>query len=148
MGDSSIFVTGQRGKVKLESVPHSPVGYGVEAGLLDAGEAMYHAEPHVVSNVLGSDDMRIEVGSTLDLAPRDTLIIASDGLTDNLHLHEAVETVRSGSTDPLMALVQILARQAARVHLASQSQFQTPSSPPKARAADIHGRCHTETNED
>ena len=106
VGDSLILVTGQRGKVKLESVSHSPVGYGVESGLLDAGEAMYHEERHVVSNVLGSVDMRIEVGSTLELARRDTLVIASDGLTDNLHLAETVAAVRSG---PLAAGVTRLA---------------------------------------
>ena len=62
VGDSMILVVGQRGKIKLQSVPHSPVGYGVESGLLDEKEAMYHEERHLVSNVVGSPDMRIESG--------------------------------------------------------------------------------------
>lgn len=105
-GDSLITVVGQRGKIKLQSVPHSPVGYGVESGLLDEKEAMYHEERHIVSNVIGSPDMRIEVGSMLELAPRDTLLIASDGLWDNLHMEEIVDMVRKG---PLLRVAKILA---------------------------------------
>jgi serine/threonine protein phosphatase PrpC len=106
VGDSLILVVGQRRKVKLHSVPHSPVGYGVESGLIDEKEAMYHEERHIVSNVLGAQDMRIEIGPVLELAPRDTLLIASDGLWDNLHTEEIVEVVRKG---PLLVAVDSLA---------------------------------------
>ena len=96
-GDSMILVTGQRGKVKLLSVPHSPVGYAVEAGLLHPDDALHHEDLHLVSNLLGRSDMRIEIGSTLKLAPRDTVVLASDGLSDNLRLEEIIERVRKGS---------------------------------------------------
>ena len=43
--------------------------------------------------------MRIEIGSRLQLAPRDTLVLASDGLTDNLLTSEVVGLVRSGPID-------------------------------------------------
>lgn len=97
VGDSSILVFGQRGRVKLQTVAHSPVGFAVEAGLLDAQEAMHHEERHVVSNVLGASDMRIEIGSEIRLAPRDTVLLASDGLLDNLHGDEIVELARKGA---------------------------------------------------
>ena len=97
VGDSAILVTGQRGRVKLQTVCHSPVGYAVEAGMLDELEAMYHEERHVVSNVIGRPDMRIEIGSPLELAARDTLLVATDGLFDNLHLPEIVERLRKGA---------------------------------------------------
>ena len=42
-GDSMILVVGQRGKIKLQTTSHSPVGFAVEAGLLDEKEAMH---PH------------------------------------------------------------------------------------------------------
>jgi serine/threonine protein phosphatase PrpC len=64
--------------------------------VLDAGEAMHHEDRHIVSNMVGAEDMRIEVGAPLELAPRDTLVIASDGLSDNLHVDEVVELVRKG----------------------------------------------------
>lgn len=99
VGDSMILVMGQRGRVKLRTVSHSPVGFAVEAGVLDAAEAMHHEDLHLVSNVLGMPDMRIEVGSSMRLAARDTLLLASDGLMDNLHVDEVVARVRSGPID-------------------------------------------------
>ena len=96
VGDSMIVVVGQRGKVKLKTVSHSPVGYAVAAGLLEESEALQHEDRHLVSNTIGAPDMRIEIGPTLELAARDTLLIASDGLFDNLRLGEIVEYLRVG----------------------------------------------------
>ncbi len=96
VGDSVILVFGQRGKLKLQTVSHSPVGYAVEAGVLDEGEAMHHEERHLVSNMIGTPDMRVEIGSTLALAERDTVLLASDGLADNLHTDEIVARARKG----------------------------------------------------
>lgn len=101
VGDSLVLLTGQRGKVKMQSIPHSPVGYAVEAGLLDETDAMHHEERHVISNVIGSVDMRIEVGTAVEVAPRDTLLLASDGLSDNLHMPEIVECIRKGSLEDI-----------------------------------------------
>jgi serine/threonine protein phosphatase PrpC len=101
VGDSFLVLTGQRGKIKMQSIPHSPVGYAVEAGLLDETDAMHHEERHMISNVIGSVDMHIEVGSAVELAPRDTLLLASDGLSDNLHMPEIVECIRKGSLDDI-----------------------------------------------
>jgi serine/threonine protein phosphatase PrpC len=96
VGDSTILVVGQRGKVKLQTVSHSPVGFAVESGMLDAAEAMHHEDRHLVSNVIGSTEMRIEVGSAVTLRPRDTVLLASDGLMDNLHAHEIIAHVCKG----------------------------------------------------
>lgn len=99
VGDSLVLVTGQRGVVKLQTLAHSPVGYGVEAGLLDEQEAVLHDERYVVSNLVGTQEMTIDVGASVDFARRDTLLLASDGLADNLYQEEIVESVRKG---PLM----------------------------------------------
>ncbi len=105
-GDSMVLVTGQRGSIKWQTIPHSPVGYAVEAGLLDAGDALHHEDLHIVSNLLGAKEMRIELGATLSLARRDTVVLASDGLSDNLHVNEIVEHLRKG---PLAGAVDRLA---------------------------------------
>lgn len=99
VGDSAILLFGQRGKLKLQTVSHSPVGFALESGMLDEEEAMHHEDRHVVSNVLGSPDMRIEIGARRRLASRDTAVIASDGLFDNLHTDEIVERARRGSAE-------------------------------------------------
>ncbi len=95
VGDSSILVLGGRGKVKFISVPHSPVGYGVEAGLIDSEAALHHEELNVVSNTLGSPDMRIELGAPLELAARDTVLLGTDGLFDNVHVSEIFDLLKA-----------------------------------------------------
>ena len=94
VGDSPILCFGGRGKLKLETVSHSPVGFAIEAGLLEASDAMHHEDRHLVSNLLGESDMRIEVGSARALAARDTLVLASDGLSDNLLVDEIAKVAR------------------------------------------------------
>lgn len=96
VGDSAILVLGQRGKLKLQTIQHSPIGYAVEAGLMDEVDAIHHEARHVISNVIGSDQMRIEIGPFVEMAARDTLVLASDGLLDNLLPTEVVELIRSG----------------------------------------------------
>lgn len=96
VGDSQILLIGQKGKVKLLTKSHSPVGYAVEAGVLDEEQAMHHEERHVISNAIGSSEMYIEIGSAQEMAPRDTLVVATDGLFDNLHSEEIVEICRKG----------------------------------------------------
>jgi serine/threonine protein phosphatase PrpC len=110
-GDSVILIVGQRGKIKLQTVAHSPVGYAVEAGLLDAAEAIHHEDRHIVSNIVGSPEMRIEIGPSLTLAPRDTIILGSDGLFDNLHVEEVVQIVRKGPLPEAAQALADLARQ-------------------------------------
>ncbi len=105
VGDSMVLVTGQRGRIKWLTIPHSPVGYAVEAGLLDREDALHHEDLHVVSNMVGMPGMRIEIGASVELAPRDTVVVASDGLSDNVHLEEIVERVRKG---PLVAATEAL----------------------------------------
>jgi serine/threonine protein phosphatase PrpC len=96
VGDSSALLIGQRGRVKLETIAHSPVGYGVAAGLIDPDAAMEHEDRHFLSNHLGSRSMHVELGSSRSFALRDTLLLASDGLMDNITLTELVEIVRCG----------------------------------------------------
>ncbi len=108
VGDSIVLVVGQRGKIKLQTVPHSPVGYAVESGMLNEDEALQHEDRHLVSNIVGCNDMRVEVSGTYTLAPRDTLILASDGLADNLTVQEITEIMRKGPLhESLQQLVQV-----------------------------------------
>lgn len=96
IGDSEALVVGQRGRIKLQTTAHSPTGFAVEAGFLDQRAALHHDERHLVSNFLGTSDMRIDVGAGVELRPRDTVLVASDGLTDNVHLDEIIEYIRKG----------------------------------------------------
>ncbi|MDX1387002.1 MAG: protein phosphatase 2C domain-containing protein [bacterium] len=96
IGDSLILVVGQKGKLKHQTIPHSPVGYAVEAGFLDEKEALDHEDRHLVSNIIGTEDMRVEMGPRLTLKERDTVFVCSDGVYDNMHMEELVEIIRAG----------------------------------------------------
>jgi len=96
VGDSQVLLVGSKGTIKRQTMSHSPVGYGVEAGLIDEDAAIHHEERHLVSNLLGFPTMHIEVGPPVTLAAKDTVVIASDGLYDNLTMEEIAEVCRKG----------------------------------------------------
>ncbi|MGI9015460.1 MAG: PP2C family protein-serine/threonine phosphatase [Phycisphaerales bacterium] len=125
VGDSMILVIGQRGARRLITVAHGPVAYAVEAGMLSEDEAMHHAERHLISNMVGSATMRIDVGPIVQLQQRDTVLLGSDGLFDNLHLREVIEIIRKG---PLQEAADALIEQAS-VRMAERATPHAPSKP-------------------
>ncbi len=124
VGDSEAIVVGQRGRIKMQTTAHSPTGFAVEAGFLDEREALHHADRHLVSNFLGTADMRIDIGAEVTLRPRDTVLIASDGLMDNVHLDEIIGRIRKGPLDVAIERVVTLAR-----HRMAASTTAQPSKP-------------------
>lgn len=124
IGDSEALVVGQRGRIRAQTLAHSPTGFAVEAGLLDQREALHHEERHLVSNFVGTSEMRIEIGPGLALNPRDTVLLASDGLMDNVHLDEITEMIRKGPLNAAAASLSNLARR--RMTIETQHQ---PSKP-------------------
>jgi protein phosphatase len=124
IGDSELIVVGQRGAIKQRIIPHSPTGFAVEAGLLNEEEAVQHEQRHVLFNVIGSPDMRVDISAAITLAPRDTVLLASDGIVDNLYVDEIVRIIRAG---PLPAAADKLVA-AARERMLKKSGDQ-PSKP-------------------
>lgn len=111
VGDSIGLITGQRSRVKMQTVAHSPVGFAIAAGYLTEEQAIFHPERHIVSNFIGTYEMLIEVGPRLKLAARDRILLASDGLTDNLYLEEIIGLMRQG---PLEGAVEELTTKASQ----------------------------------
>ncbi len=110
-GDSAALMTGQRGKIKLYTVAHSPTGYALEAGVITEDEALEHDDRHLVSNMLGSDAMRVEMGMPRGVDERDTIVLGTDGLFDNLSSQEIVEIVRTGPiTEAAVGLLEAVER--------------------------------------
>jgi len=124
VGDSEAMVVGQRGRIKSQAMAHSPTGFAVEAGFLDERAALHHKERHLVSNFIGTTDMHIDMGIDVKLKPRDTVLLASDGLTDNIHLQEIVDMIRKG---PLSAAIDSMSSLARR-RMSVESKHQ-PSKP-------------------
>lgn len=93
VGDSEVILVGGGGVLKLQTLSHGPVAYGVHCGLIDPIEAMAHESRNLVSNVVGDREMRIEIGPTRRLAVRDVVMLCSDGITDNLTVSEVADRI-------------------------------------------------------
>ena len=98
-GDSVAMLVGQRGRLKFETIPHSPVGYGVASGMLGEEESMDHEDRSLISNCVGSAEMHLDVGAPVQMSMHDTLLLASDGVVDNVHRSDLVEMIRSGALE-------------------------------------------------
>lgn len=99
VGDSEILISGQKGKVKLQTLSHSPVAYAQESGLIEEDSAITHEDRHFISNFIGQDEMHITIGSPVLFDKRDTLLLGTDGLFDNLFKHEVIDIIRKGRLD-------------------------------------------------
>ncbi len=95
-GDSLIILTTSHGNIKYQSLSHSPIGYALICGAINAENAMLHPERNLISNYVGCADMHINIGPIIELAPLDTLLLSSDGLSDNLYEDEICEYIRKG----------------------------------------------------
>jgi serine/threonine protein phosphatase PrpC len=143
IGDSEALIVGQRGRIRAQTMAHSPTGFAVEAGMLDQRAALHHEDRHLVSNFIGTQDMRIDMGSSVRLNPRDTILVASDGLTDNVHLHEITELIRKGPMEKAVQSMTSLARRRMTVETIHQPSkpddlsvilFRKPGRPPGANS--------------
>jgi serine/threonine protein phosphatase PrpC len=123
VGDSEILILSQRGRLKYSTVSHSPIGYALQSGMLTEEEAILHPDRHLVSNVVGSNQMSVELGPWIGLAPRDTVLLASDGLFDNLMQSEVIECIRKGRlADGVRDLAELARR---------RMTFPSPDAPSK-----------------
>jgi serine/threonine protein phosphatase PrpC len=125
IGDSNALLISNRGNIKFATVGHAPVAQAVEIGLLDEDLAMVHEDRNLITNCLGSSEMKIEIGSGVKMAVRDTLLVASDGLFDNLNSQEVVSIISSGNLITKTKELSELAIQ----RMKSQSKADTPSKP-------------------
>ena len=80
----------------------------MHAGYLSEAEALVHPDRHLVPSGIGVEGMTPEVGPNIRLARHDTVVLASDGLTDNVYESEIVEALRKGPlVEQLNGLVEL-----------------------------------------
>lgn len=95
-GDAEGLQFSQRGHLRHRTPAHSPVGHALQAGVLTELEALLHPDRHLVSSGVGVPGMTIEVGPETALRAKDTVLLCSDGLTDNAFEVEIIEGMRRG----------------------------------------------------
>ena len=97
-GDSSSMVIRRTGEIVHRTISHSPVAKAEVEGRIDARTAMFHPYRNVVSRVVGGYyELEIEESEPIPLEDGDTVILASDGLFDNLMVTEVSEIMASAS---------------------------------------------------
>ncbi len=108
VGDAKALLVSNRGRIKFATVGHAPIAMAVEIGLLEEEEALLHDDRNLISNCLGSMEMKIEIGPPIKMAARDCLVVASDGLFDNLTTEEIAAIIRTGElVEKTQRLVQL-----------------------------------------
>ncbi|MFK7818920.1 MAG: PP2C family serine/threonine-protein phosphatase [Planctomycetaceae bacterium] len=129
VGDSIILQIGNRGQIKWSALSHAPLSYAVEAGVISEANAMVHPDRNLISNVVGDREMRIEIGPRRKLAKSDTIVVASDGLCDNLSTLEIADFTRRS---PLPERVQqMIAETRNRMYLAIDGRSELENLPGK-----------------
>ena len=58
---------------------------------------MLHQQRNLVSNFVGCEEMHISIGPDLEISHLDTLLLSSDGLSDNLYDDEITACIRNDS---------------------------------------------------
>ena len=123
VGDAEALLCSNRGRVKFSTISHAPVAMALEIGVIDELSAIQHDERNIINNFVGSREMRIEIGPQLKLGKFDTLLLATDGLFDNLLTNEIVDTIRCGKLNRRSFQLLEMARQRMRgEHLVNQGK--------------------------
>lgn len=99
IGDTEILYTNPRGRIIYYSIPQSPVGYAVEAGVLDHQESLDAPDRNIVSHLLGDETLRFESSSSIELKKGHSVFIGSDGVFDNISKEEIVNMTYGGNFD-------------------------------------------------
>lgn len=107
-GDAEALLFGPDGGLRARTVSHSPVGHAVHRGVLTEEEGLLHPDRHLVSGGFGIEPFEVEASDVLPFGAGDTLLLASDGLTDNALAAEIGECLRGSSLlDCLDGLVDL-----------------------------------------
>ncbi len=80
VGDSRCYIFSQGVLTQLTS-DHSVVGELLRSGTITATEARIHPKKHVLTQVLGSSEIEVEIVRK-DLEPGTLILLCTDGLTD------------------------------------------------------------------
>lgn len=96
VGDSEILYMNSLGAEIYSNVPHSQVGYQIQAGLIDQQESLDDPERYIVNNLVGDPAIRIETTSKMTIKKGHSIVVGSDGLFDNVSHQELLNLLGGG----------------------------------------------------
>jgi len=107
-GDSEMLLTTGEGEIQYQTVSHSPTGYLQAAGALSSRNALIHPERSFISNFLGAEkNFYLQVSPWLPFEKDACLILASDGLFDNLSLLQVQKIIQLNGMPEAIATVLV-----------------------------------------
>ena len=92
-GDSRVVIIGGPGRKNHQTIDHSRVNEVVTDGAVNHAESNGHANRHIVTNAIGLSQTFIDVGARTEIHSKDTVLLATDGLFDNLDSDELLNLV-------------------------------------------------------
>lgn len=101
VGDSEIVYWNSLGSEVYKSVPHSSVGYQVEAGLINQADSLDADDRNFVDNLMGDALIRMELSSGAVLKKGHRILVGTDGLFDNFSHDELSKAIREGSLEEI-----------------------------------------------
>ena len=110
-GDSDILLVSKTGELKYKTLAHSPVAEALEMGLISEQAAITHQGRNFISNYLGDPEMFLAISDSVTYEDADTLILASDGLFDNLYQDEILEIISQDSLETASTQLADIARE-------------------------------------
>lgn len=96
VGDSVGLLLGGRGSLKYKTLEHSAAGFGIEAGLIEGDQAHQSEDHHLLLNVVGGENLRIEMSNEFQMSDQDLVLLMSDGFSDNAILDDIGEHIVKG----------------------------------------------------
>ena len=99
VGDAEIILWNAHGREIYSNVPHSNIGYQIEAGIMNQEDSLEEDDRYQVNNMLGDQHIRIESTNKISMKKNQTLIVGSDGVFDNISHVELGELIHGSSFD-------------------------------------------------
>ena len=107
IGDSRAYLL-DKGNIRQLTSDHSLVNELVKSGQISEEEAIKHPRKNILTRALGTDE---KVKADLDLFTWEkgqTLLLCSDGLTNELQEDKILETIYHSSVNPSIAVGQLI----------------------------------------
>lgn len=108
VGDSEIVYWNAVGRELYSSIPHSPAGHKVEAGITSQEESLTDPERHIVNSLMGDEFVQIHSTTNFELKKGHSILIGTDGIFDNIAHVELEQIANQGKfEDSFQALSNI-----------------------------------------
>lgn len=97
VGDSEILYWNGVGRKLFSSIPNSPTGLKVEAGVISQEDSLTDPERHIVNSFLGDSIVKINSTTSFELKKGHTILLGTDGLYDNISHQRLCDMISGGS---------------------------------------------------